>query len=226
MLFHPRNGKKIAKMMDYLKLPLLQQGDIQDDTFLRSRYSEEEISVIGTGSNGSKVLSVKRKEGEKIAVRVIEDSSQETIRDYAQELKLVTVLKDNPNVLQHINYLMNSINLKNGTIAYQILIEMPLASTNLEFLLKSNGSLPEDEINDILRQVASGLKYAHEKNEPHLGLKPENILFKEGILLISDWGTSLKFKRSNQTIVSLESAFNPYNAPEIGVFNYERNLEF
>ncbi len=48
--------------------------------------------------------------------------------------------------------------------------------------------LQEEEILEILKQIASALDFAHGKNQAHLGLKPSNILMQGQKVFLSDFG--------------------------------------
>lgn len=49
-----------------------------------------------------------------------------------------------------------------------------------DYILKHNG-LPEPDVIEILRQVTSALKHAHDKGIAHRDLKPENVCFAEAL---------------------------------------------
>ena len=56
---------------------------------------------------------------------------------------------------------------------------LPAAGGDLfDYILKHNG-LPEREVIEILRQVTSALKHAHDKGIAHRDLKPENVCFAD-----------------------------------------------
>lgn len=59
--------------------------------------------------------------------------------------------------------------------------------------------------------ISDGLKYAHTKKIVHLDLKPQNILLKEDIPKISDWGLSKLITEHGTTTIGLSL---PYAAPE------------
>lgn len=58
-------------------------------------------------------------------------------------------------------------------------------------------ALEETYIKDIFKQGLQGLKCMHENQMVHLDIKPDNMLFKEQVLKISDMGLAriTKIKR-------------------------------
>lgn len=77
---------------------------------------------------------------------------------------------------------------------------------NLSEYLKVHKALPEKEAKAILRQILSGLKYLSEQEEKiiHYDLKPQNIIFHEGVPKISDFGLC-KEMETNHTRIELTS---------------------
>src|SRR5258708_37754047 len=66
--------------------------------------------------------------------------------------------------------------------------------------LLSNGPLPADKVDSLLRQIADALDYAHHKGIIHRDLKPGNVLLDEsGDAFLSDFGIA-KLLDSNQTL--------------------------
>ena len=64
----------------------------------------------------------------------------------------------------------------------------------------------------ILFNICEGLKFAHKQKIIHRDLKPQNILLKDGVPKISDWGLSRIISESTTTTAT---SFTPhYAAPE------------
>ena len=61
----------------------------------------------------------------------------------------------------------------------------------------------------ILFNVCEGLKYTHKRSIVHRDLKPQNILLKNGVPKISDWGLSRIISESTTTTAT---SFTPYYA--------------
>ncbi len=62
-----------------------------------------------------------------------------------------------------------------------------------------------------LHQVAEGLAYAHKKHIAHFDLKPQNILLKDDVPKISDWGLSRLLTKQGTTTIGISL---PFAAPE------------
>jgi serine/threonine protein kinase len=86
--------------------------------------------------------------------------------------------------------------------------EMELCDIDLNEYLK-NKKLSLTEASFLIFNTAEGLKYAHSKNLIHRDLKPHNILLKQGIPKISDWGLSRVITQSTSTT---RGGFTPYYA--------------
>ena len=70
--------------------------------------------------------------------------------------------------------------------------------------------VPPDHAAWLLFNICEGLKYAHARGILHRDLKPQNIMLKEGMPKISDWGLSKVMTQSRTTTVS--GGFTAYYA--------------
>jgi serine/threonine protein kinase len=88
-------------------------------------------------------------------------------------------------------------------------LEMELGEESLKQIKKP---LQPEETARLIFEAGRGLEYAHRQSRIHCDLKPSNILLKEGIPKISDWGLSrVKTERHNGSS-RFGSPF--YSAPE------------
>ena len=73
---------------------------------------------------------------------------------------------------------------------------------DLSEYLKTNGCLAEKEAKLIITQILSGLKYLNDHNRKiiHYDLKPQNILFHNGEIKISDFGLCKIVEDSNERV--------------------------
>ena len=62
---------------------------------------------------------------------------------------------------------------------------------------EDKGSIEERQLVNILRQIAEGLNYLHEKNLFHRDIDPRNIMVKEGAIKIVDFGFSTILSRKS-----------------------------
>ena len=90
---------------NYSDCPLLNIWDLQDDSFVKDKYKEEVIWVIGKGTFG-KILMVERVEGQekiKLAVKIIEIPLIEQLaayrKAYRNELTNLLKLPLHPNIM-------------------------------------------------------------------------------------------------------------------------------
>ena len=85
----------------------------------------------------------------------------------------------------------------------------------------------QKEIEKVLRHVASALAFAHARNVAHLDVKPDNVLVRDGVYKLADWGRaapvdgvgyvgdSLKERPKSPKPVSVEEGDSRYLAPEL-----------
>ncbi|MDD4454070.1 MAG: protein kinase [Candidatus Methanomethylophilaceae archaeon] len=70
--------------------------------------------------------------------------------------------------------------------------------------------IPPDHAAWLIFNIGEGLKYAHTRGVLHRDLKPQNIMLRDGIPKISDWGLSKVMTQSGTTTVS--GGFTAYYA--------------
>jgi len=91
---------------------------------------------------------------------------------------------------------------------------MPLPYFELELcdgtLAELEKPVPPDHAAWLLFNVCEGLKYAHARGILHRDLKPQNIMLRDGVPKISDWGLSKVMTQSRTTTVS--GGFTAYYA--------------
>ena len=87
-----------------------------------------------------------------------------------------------------------------------------LASVYKEHRVNRKG-IEESEMKDFLKQALQGLKSMHENKMVHLDIKPDNLLFKDGVLKISDLGLTRVAKLKSEG--DLEEGDSRYLAREL-----------
>ncbi|AXI24907.1 hypothetical protein CFE53_01510 [Methanofervidicoccus sp. A16] len=143
-----------------------------------------EIKYIGRGGF-SKVFKAKRKDGKEVAVKVPISIDESIGKSFLRELTNWTRLK-HKNIVKIYDYNIMPIPY----------LEMELCDQSLADIEKP---LDPERAGWMIFNIAEGLKYAHSKKIIHKDLKPQNILLKNGIPKISDWGLSKIITESSST---------------------------
>jgi hypothetical protein len=156
------------------------------------------IQFIGQGGFARVFKAIRVKDNLPVAIKLPISLDASTGKSFIRELENWTKL-NHPNIVKVYDY--NIL-----PIPY---FEMELCDESLEDYLKRKGVLDIKEAAYIIFNIAEGLKYAHSKGIIHRDLKPHNILLKNGIPKISDWGLSRVLTKSSSTT---RYAFTPYYA--------------
>jgi hypothetical protein len=149
---------------------------------------------IGEGGFG-RVFKATNNDGEPVALKIPKSFDKKAERTFIAEVS-------NWSHLEHPHI----VKLKEFKILPIPYIETEYCEERLE-----KGMKPLDEAVSIVYDIAKGLEYAHNKNIIHGDVKISNILIRNGVYKISDWGLSkLKIDES----VTLSGATPSYAAPE------------
>ena len=162
---------------------------------LSDRYTESEF--IGKGGF-ARVFKAKRKDGKYVAVKIPISMDAMTGKSFIAEMQNWTKLS-HPNIVRLYDFNI-----------------MPLPYFEEELcdsaLADQNKPIECEKAAWILFNICEGLKFAHTRKIIHRDLKPQNILLKNGVPKISDWGLSRIVSESTTTTIT---SFTPhYAAPE------------
>jgi serine/threonine protein kinase len=160
---------------------------------LLSQYHD--VRFIGQGGF-ARIFSAQKKDGTPVAIKVPLSMNAAMGKAFITELQNWTNL-EHENIVRIYDY--NVI-----PVPY---FEMELCDGSL-----AETSLPiaPSDASWLLFQICEGLKYAHSRNIVHRDLKPQNILMKNGIPKLSDWGLS-RFL-AGAKISTTQPSFTPYYA--------------
>jgi outer membrane protein assembly factor BamB len=162
---------------------------------LSHRYTEPEL--IGSGGF-ARVFKARRKDGQIVAVKVPISFDARTGKTFLAELQNWTRLS-HPNIVKV--YTFNVM-----PVPY---FEMELCDSSLSAVKKP---VESEEAAWIVFNICEGLRFAHVKKIIHRDLKPQNILLKNGVPKISDWGLS---RVVTESVSTTAASFTPqYAAPE------------
>ena len=135
-----------------------------------------------------------------LATKVILIYQPELVSYQLQELQIALSL-DHPHLLRCYDAGEAHIKALSSSCLYLL---MELAEETLENRVQ-RGNIAEEEVEKIIKEIAQGLIYLHEKEQVHLDLKPANILKVNGCWKIGDYGLvrSLNSTRSYAETVHL-----------------------
>ena len=159
---------------------------------LSDHYTESEF--IGKGGF-ARVFKAKRKDGKYVAVKIPISMDAVTGKSFIAEMQNWTKLS-HPNIVRLYDFNI-----------------MPLPYFEEELcdnaLADQSKPIESEEAAWILFNICEGLKFAHNRKIIHRDLKPQNILLKNGVPKISDWGLSRIISESTTTSAT---SFTPYYA--------------
>lgn len=158
----------------------------------RTIYTD--LEYIGEGGFG-RVFKAVNKKGQEVAIKIPKSFDRRAERTFITEVSNWRHL-DHPNIVKLYDF-------KILPIPY---IETEYCEDKLKKEMKSL-----DEAVSIIYEVAKGLGYAHERHIIHGDVKFSNIMIKNGVYKISDWGLS---KLKTDESLSLSGATPSYAAPE------------
>jgi protein kinase-like protein len=77
----------------------------------------------------------------------------------------------------------------------------------------------------LLREIAKGLAYLHDRGIVHRDLKPGNIFYEDGYVKIGDYGLAKIMAASQHSGQTVSVGTVHYMAPEVGSGNYDRTID-
>lgn len=189
-----------------------------------SQYSL--IQKIGRGSTAD-VWSAKDQHDQCVALKIyskIKHLDEVAIQLFRDEFEKTKVLI-HPNILSAQEFIIEDETPMLSFPLYDNCLEKEIMRRKIDHLEKNidNESFFSDEdILDIVRQIADGLAYLHENSIIHNDIKPANIVFKKGNegfgqCGIIDFGISLNLKNYAKNIYLKDIASSKtivYAAPE------------
>jgi len=174
---------------------------------LGGRY--EILRVLGEGGMGAVYKAKDRELNRFVALKVIRPelaSDHDILQRFKQEILLASKIS-NRNVIR-IYDLGDAEGLKFVTMEY-------LEGEDLRTLLRRRGKLPVEEAVDIIEQVLSGLRSAHQEGVIHRDLKPGNIMRDpRGRVVVMDFGLARTFAGDGMTGTGLIVGTIEYMSPE------------
>ena len=174
------------------QMPVQSDSSLSFPRELLSQY--QDIKYIGEGGF-ARIFSAKKKDGISVAIKVPLSMNPATGKAFITELQNWTRL-EHENIVRIYDY--NVL-----PVPY---FEMELCDGAL---VDQKKPIQSEEAVWILFNICEGLKFAHDRKIIHRDLKPQNVLLKNGIPKISDWGLSRIISESTTTSAT---SFTPYYA--------------
>jgi predicted Ser/Thr protein kinase len=169
----------------------------------------EIIDELGQGGMAKVYLGRQESIGREVAIKILppHPGLNEAFKQRFQlEAQTIGSLQ-NPNILPLYDY---------GTDGDVLYLVMAYAEGGTLGELIAQGAMEVDEVEKIVRSVASGLDYAHRKGIIHRDIKPGNILIHDGHPLLADFGM-VKMVAGSSNLTGTAIVGTPaYMAPEQG----------
>ncbi|KAG5487959.1 hypothetical protein LSCM1_08274 [Leishmania martiniquensis] len=158
------------------------------------------VSLTG-GSNSAAPPGAAGVEEEAGGVAATAGGSQ--LREIAQEVEIMSSLQ-HPNIVRYY-YCERDDN------CISIFMEL-CTGGSLSSLIHSGKLVNPPEIKQLLREIISAVSYLHNMRIVHRDLKPDNVLFRQGHIKITDFGTAVHKHGGDLRLIKGTFA---YMAPEI-----------
>ena len=157
----------------------------------------EVLGELGRGGFAVVYLVGDRTHGRNLAVKVMRQElilSKSIVQRFRREISYASKL-------QHPNIVPVTFSVERVDLVYYA---MPrVRGTPLNKHLEQTGALPIPEAQQILRQLATALAYAHEHNVVHRDVKPSNtILSHDGLVQILDFGVARGLTRDGGNLTA------------------------
>ncbi len=160
---------------------------------MADRYTASEF--LGKGGF-ARVFKVQKSDGSWVALKIPISLDAATGRSFITELQNWTTLVHE-----------NIVRVNDYNIMPFPYFELELCDGTLAELEKP---VPPEHAAWLIFNICEGLKYAHARGILHRDLKPQNIMLRDGVPKISDWGLSKVMTQSRATTIS--GGFTAYYA--------------
>ncbi|UCD25639.1 MAG: serine/threonine protein kinase [Gemmatimonadota bacterium] len=149
------------------------------ETALADRYRIER--EVGSGGMATVYLAHDLKYDRSVAVKVLKPDLAQAIgpERFLREIRITAQL-NHPHILPLLD---------SGEAAGFVYYAMPYVSGgSLRQRINRSDGLPIDVVVRVTQQVAAALEHAHRCGVIHRDVKPENILFSDGLAIVADFG--------------------------------------
>jgi len=158
-------------------------ADLQEQLQLSLGAAYQIERELGGGGMSRVFLALEKSLGRRVVVKVLlpELAAGVSVERFRREIQLAAQLQH-----PHIVPLLAA-----GESEGLPYFTMPFVSgESLRARLIREGELPVAEAVRVLRDVASGLAYAHGQGVVHRDIKPDNVLLSHGVAVVTDFGVA------------------------------------
>lgn len=167
------------------------------------------IGTLGKGGMGFVYKALDKKLNREVAFKILDASSdEEAIQRFYLEAQAMKEL-DHQNIVHVFDF---------GKQDNQLFIAMTFVQGySLSDVLEKRSQLPFEAIEVIIRQIARGLLYAHNKGIVHRDVKPSNIMLtRDNRVYVMDFGISYiqEMEKNRLTKTGMTMGTPEYMSPE------------
>lgn len=171
--------------------------------------------ILGTGSYAEVRLAIRKKDNEKVAVKIIdkENLSQKELRGLSKEVSILQSLRHKNVVKLHDWY-------EEPEVMY-VVMEFVGGGELFEMILQKDAPFTEGDARRIIGTLAEALKHCKDRGIIHRDIKPQNLLLTEpengGHLKLADFNLSIQLDPDsvNFSVIQTMCGTPNYVAPEI-----------
>ena len=188
------------------------EHSVREDIVLALGSDYDIVRELGRGGASVVYLGRDRVLGREVAIKVIRDSQSsdaEAVARFEREARTLAALQ-HPNIVM----LYGARPLPGGSLA---LIMQHGEWSTLKAIIREQGPMPIDAVQQVLSDVASALVYLHRHHVVHRDIKPENIFIdsETGRALLSDFGIAKSGDaRTSVTLTGVVIGTPAYMSPE------------
>ncbi|XP_069100516.1 serine/threonine-protein kinase 36 isoform X2 [Pleurodeles waltl] len=165
------------------------------------------LEMVGEGSFGRVYKGRRKQSGQVVALKFIPKVGrlEKELKNLVREIDIMRGLQ-HPNIIRMLDSFETD---------KEVVVVTDYAEGELFQILEDDGSLPEDQVQDIACQLVSALYYLHSHRILHRDMKPQNILLgKGGVVKLCDFGFARSMSIHTLVLTSIKGT-PLYMSPEL-----------
>jgi hypothetical protein len=166
-----------------------QLSDLAPEVVVAGRYRL--IETIGSGGTAAVWRATDIETGADIALKVLHDGVDPSLRERAQREAKVLEQLDHPNLVRVVD------SGEEDGVPY--LAMQLLEGETLSAIIAARGAIPVEEAMTLVADIADGLGHAHAVGVIHRDVKPANIVCHESVPTLVDFGIARQMDATTLT---------------------------